>query len=315
MRRRSSILALTLLLSICLGQSEDTTDNSFSGLVAIGGRSLYLECKGTGSPTVLLEAGYRSPATVWTDDLVQPEMPRTMVFEGVATFTRVCLYERPGVAAATDDVLVPSRSDPVPQPRMVSDMVADLHALLQAARVPGPYVLVGHSLGGALARLYAAAYPEEVVGMVLVDAGHEDLFVQEQALLTPSQWAAVAQSYQTPLDGYPEYERVDIGAGLAQLRRARTDTPLRPMPLAVLSSNHTFGSPPELPVAELERMWRAQQDDLATLVPNARHTIAGQSEHFIQLEQPALVTEAIRQVVAGVRNPDTWYDLIRCCTP
>ncbi|CAA9348467.1 MAG: hypothetical protein AVDCRST_MAG93-7004 [uncultured Chloroflexia bacterium] len=306
MRRRSSILVLTLLLSVCLGQSEKTTDDSFSGLVDIGGRSLYLECQGEGSPTVVLEAGYRSPATVWTNDLVQPDAPRQMVVEGVATFTRVCLYERPGAGAMLDNILVPSRSDPVPQPRMMSDMVADLHALLHAARVPGPNVLVGHSLGGPLARLFAAAYPEEVVGMVLVDAGHENLFVEEQALLTPSQWAAVEQSYQTPLDGYPEYERVDISAGLSQLRRARTDTPLRPMPLAVLSSNHTFGSPPELPVAELERMWRAQQDDLATLVPNARHTIAGQSGHFIQLDQPALVTEAIRQVVTAVRDPASW---------
>src|SRR5438105_2224985 len=56
----------------------------FAGLVDIGGRRLYLECRGTGSPTVILEAGYRSPATVWSDDLLQPERPRTMVLEGVA---------------------------------------------------------------------------------------------------------------------------------------------------------------------------------------------------------------------------------------
>ena len=62
-------------------------------------------------------------------------------------------------------------------------------------------------------------------------------------------------------------------------------------------------------------MWRAQQDDLATLVPTAWHTITGRSGHVIQLDQPALVTEAIRQVVAGGRDPDTWDDLIRCCTP
>ncbi len=172
-----------LLVSICFGQSENSTDNGFSGLVDIGGRSLYLECRGQGAPTVVLEAGYRSPATVWSDDLVQPDAPRQMVFGGVAAFSRVCLYERPGAGTVLNDVLVPSRSDPVPQPRMMSDMVADLHALLQAASVPGPYVLVGHSLGGALVRLYEAAYPDEVVGMVLVDAGHEDLFVQEQALL------------------------------------------------------------------------------------------------------------------------------------
>jgi pimeloyl-ACP methyl ester carboxylesterase len=320
---RLGVLAVLLSAALALGGHQaapaaalaGAPNGDVAGLVDIGGgRHLYLECRGQGSPTVVLEAGYRSPATVWSDDLLQPEMPRMMVLAGVAAVTRVCLYERPGAGTVLDDVLVPSRSDPVPQPRMVSDMVADLHALLQAASVPGPYVLVGHSLGGALVRLYAAAYPDEVVGMVLVDAGHEDLFAEEQALLTPGQWATVEQSYQTPLEGYPEYERVDIGTALAQLRRARADTPLHPMPLAVLSSNHTFGSPPDLPVAELERMWRRQQDDLVTLVPNARHTIAGQSGHFIQLDQPALVTEAIRQVVEGVRQPDTWYDLTSCCT-
>ncbi len=72
---------------------------------------------------------------------------------------------------------------------------------------------------------------------------------------------------------------------------------------------------PDWPVEELERSWRALQDDLATLVPNARHTIARQIGHAIHQDQPALVTEAIRQVVAGVRNPDTWYDLVACCTP
>src|SRR3954452_23163917 len=65
----------------------------FAGLVDVGdGRRLWLECRGSGGPTVILEAGYRSPATVWTDDLVQPHDPRTMVLEGVAAFTRVCTY-------------------------------------------------------------------------------------------------------------------------------------------------------------------------------------------------------------------------------
>jgi pimeloyl-ACP methyl ester carboxylesterase len=198
----------------------------------------------------------------------------------------------------------------------MQEIVADLHALLQAARVPGPYVLAGHSMGGAVVRLYAAAYPAEVVGLVLVDAAHEDLFVRTSALLPPALWAEIEQSYQSPLDGYPEFERVDLVAGLAQVRQAREETPLRPMPLAVLARGRALDVPlPDYPIDATERESLALQVDLARLVPDVRFFVAGESQHDIHQDQPALVTEAIRQVVAGVRSPDTWYDLVSCCTP
>ena len=115
-----------------------------------------------------------------------------MVLPGVAEFTRVCAYDRPGTATVLDDGLHPSRSDPVAMPRNAALSVADLHALLQAADVPGPYVLVGHSYGGMLVRLYAAEYPDEVVGMVLVDAFSEGMKDQ----LTPAQWSAYDAIFQ-----------------------------------------------------------------------------------------------------------------------
>src|SRR5690606_1748307 len=89
----------------------------FAGLVDIGGRSLYLECRGTGGPTVVLIGGYRSSGMYWTDDLLQPEDPRTMVLPGVAQDTRVCAYDRPGTAASIGEEDFISRSDPVAQPR------------------------------------------------------------------------------------------------------------------------------------------------------------------------------------------------------
>jgi pimeloyl-ACP methyl ester carboxylesterase len=94
------------------------------------------------------------------------------------------------------------------------------------------------------------------------------------------------------------------------------DTPLRPLPLAVLSRGNSNDAPlPDWPVAAFEQMWRGLQNDLAALVPNARLSIATRSGHYIQQEQPELVVEAIRQVVAGGRAPSTWYDLTSCCTP
>lgn len=289
--------------------SPVAASGDFAGLVDIGGgRRLYLDCRGRGRPTVVLEAGYRSPATVWSEDLVDPSSRRTMVLPGVSRFTRVCAYERPGVAALLEDGLHPSRSDPVPMPRTAQSVVADLHALLHAAGVPGPYVLVGHSLGGLFVRLYAATYPDEVVGIVLLDAWSESL----EQLLTPAEWAAYVRlnaAVPPEMADYPDYERIDFAAASAVMRRAAADHPLRPMPVVVLAHARPFGvTAEELGFAPeaLERAWRAAQEELATLVPNAHFAVATESAHYVQLDQPELVIAAIRQVVEAVRDPSTW---------
>jgi len=288
--------------------------NDFTGLVEIGGgRRLYLECRGSGSPTVVLLSGYSNHGGVWNRPA--PDVPPPAVLPGVAAFTRVCTYDRPGTFGDPADPTDRSRSDPVPQPRAAEDTVADLHALLRAATIPGPYVLAAHSLGGLYARLYAAAYPDEVVGLVLIDAGHEQLQAELGRLLTPAQFADLERAYLEIREIYPDFELMEERT-YALVRRARVETPLRPMPLAVLSRDRAEPEVlPGWPVEEYERSWRAMQDDLATLVPNARHTIAHQIGHGIHQEQPALVIEAIRQVVTGVRHPDTWDDLVSCCAP
>ena len=289
--------------------SATAAQGDFAGLVDTGaGRRLYLECRGSGSPTVILEAGYRSPATVWSDDLVFPDAPRTMVFDGVATFTRVCLYERPGVAAVLDDQLIPSRSDPAPTPRTVEEIVANLHTLLEVAEVPGPYVLVGHSLGGLMVRVYAATYPEEVAGLVLVDAFPEQLRVH----LTPAQWRAflAANAILPPeMADYTDYETIDFAAATESMAQAGAAHPLPPLPLFVLARGRPLG-----PTAEqlgfspeaLEAAWRAAQEDLAALSPRSRFQVAEESAHYIQLDEPDLVIRAIARVVTAAREPGAY---------
>ena len=110
---------------------------------------MYLECRGTGSPTVFIVPGGRASADEWTKD--------SPVFDDVAKFTRVCAYDRPGTSLADGS---PSRSDPVPMPSTVGDSVADLHALVVAAKIDTPFVIVGHSYGGLVVRLYAMTYPQ-----------------------------------------------------------------------------------------------------------------------------------------------------------
>lgn len=282
-------------------------EGAFAGLVDIGsGRRLYFECRGAGSPTVILEAGFRTRADVWSDDLIQPDSPRTMVFPGVAGFTRVCAYDRPGTATVLDDALHASRSDPAAMPRNAAESVADLHAALETARIAGPYVLVGHSYGGLLMRLFASTYPDEVVGLVLVDAFQETI----EDAMTPEQWAAYKDLFQPvpeALAGYADLEFADLDAGFTQMRDA---SPLREMPLVVLSRGQAMAMPPDLPGGltgkGLEDAWTKGQAFLADLLPGTRHVIARESEHYIQLQQPELVIEAVREVVEAVRDPASW---------
>lgn len=273
--------------------TADAERGDFAGLVDIGGgRRLYLECRGQGSPTVVLESGGGDAADVW--NLRLPDSHQTPVMPAVARYTRVCAYDRPGTTQAMTGQ--PSRSDPVPLPRPISEMIADLHALLDAARVPGPYVLVGHSLGGLVSRLYAGTYPDQVVGFVSVDAAHEILYEAWAALLPP-------EEYQKP------GAEVDVVATAAAMRRARVEQPLRPMPMIVLEHSRNakrfpnpLGYPPTWPVAPFERAFHMAQDDLTGMVPGARHIIAQQSQHNIHVDQPVLVNNSIRRVVTAARH-------------
>src|SRR5262249_40965650 len=124
--------------------------------VDVGGWRLHLNCTGTarpGQPTVVLEAGAGDFSVEWS--LVQPR---------VAEFARVCSYDRAG----------DGWSDLGPHPRTFHQIVYELHTLLVRAGERTPVVLVGHSYGGLLVRLYQSTYPAEVAGMVLVEAGADD---------------------------------------------------------------------------------------------------------------------------------------------
>jgi pimeloyl-ACP methyl ester carboxylesterase len=316
--RRSLALTLGLALSLLGGApppaaAQVAASGGVAGLFDVGGgRRLYLECRGAGSPTVVLEAGYPNSGAVWDSEALPPGVAGPAVLPAVAEFTRVCVYDRPGTLLDPDHR---GRSDPGPMPRTARDMVADFHALLRAADVAGPYVLVGHSLGGILVRLYAAEYPAEVAGLVLVDTSHEDQNARFRALLPPELGAALApQRLQTP--GLPGAEQVDLDASFDQLRRATAAQPLRRLPLVVVSRGRPLEAdiPPDalaqLPPGVLEALdpeWQALQRALAALVPGARHIIAADSGHYVQLERPELVVDAIRQVVDAVRDPRTWY--------
>src|SRR5438552_3916902 len=291
-----------------VSQSSATVPASgdVSRLIDIGaGRKMYLKCSGSGSPTVILESGYRNDADIWS---AQFEPGQSTIFPEVAKFTRVCAYDRPGTFLDADHL---GRSTSVPMPRTARDLVSDLHALLQTAHVPAPYVFAAHSFGGIFARLYASTYPNEVVGMVLVDALSEKV----RTGLTPEQWKLYVDfgfTKPTPgLEKYKDIETLDVNASLDQMEKAASAKPLRPMRIFVLTQGQPFDLrpwqplPPDFPAA-LNNAWHTAQDALATLAPNAKHKIATKSSHYIQAQEPQLVIDAIKQVVEAVRNPAKW---------
>jgi pimeloyl-ACP methyl ester carboxylesterase len=254
----------------------------FSGWFEVGGRRLFLRCVGHGSPTVVFEGGVTHH---WFHLQNQ-----------TARFTRVCSWDHPNGPI--------SRSDPAPTPRTARHFVADLHALLRAAGVPGPYVLAGGSNGGLYTQLYASSHPHQVAGLVLIDAVHPAYHQRRLAmfkpLLPPDQWEALRQDAMAVPHRLVDPEQVDIWTSERQVRLALRRAPLRPMPLVALA--HGRPEDPAAPFIEQdERLWRQLQRELAQLVPGGRLVVATESGHNIQDEQPELVLDAIHDVVQAVR--------------
>jgi pimeloyl-ACP methyl ester carboxylesterase len=258
-------------------------------LVDVGGRRLYITCMGEGNPTVILEHGMATESGSWA-----------AVQQAVARFTRVCAFDRAGRGT----------SDPAPTPRTSEDMVADLHALLANAYVPGPYILVGNSLGGFNARLYAHKYPDEVVGLVLVDSMHADQFARiEQALPpeTPQDPEELKTFRQSFTQDYKDPTRNPEGFDqLASHEQGRVVTSLGDLPMVVLAASEFRMRIPEARFGEyMQNMWYELQRDLARLSSNSKFVAVENSGHFIQIDRPQVVTDAIRELVEQVRGRQT----------
>ena len=289
MARRSLILLLlSALVAGCGGHQTGHATASASAapvtfgdgrLIAVdGARRLFVTCAGSGRPTVVLEAGFPGDSENWRG--VLPELGRT---------TTTCAYDRAGLG----------NSDPARGVRDAGDEVADLQRLLTAARLPRPYVLVGHSYGGMLARLFARDHADATAGVVLVDARGRDARRRQLAIWPRSEAPDVRRKVFQPVQ-----QGVDLAASEALAARVRSlgDTPL----VVITAGTHAdeWGRlvSPRLARA-LDRQWATMQDELAALSSDQVHVVALRSDHFVQRPdgQPQVVVRGVRAVVAAAR--------------
>jgi len=299
-KRPIIVLALLCVLPIATHAQTVDADQSppppLGKLVDVGGYRVHLYCAGTGSPTVVIVgAGF---SFNW--GLVQPE---------VAKFSQVCSYDHSGIGW----------SDSGPKDSC-SLRVSEVHTALKNAGIKGPYVLVGHSLGALVARLYAGQYPDEAAGMVFVDHAFHAAFpnVAKDPPPAPPPMT-LPPSGGGGIESDPNFNKLssrDRELHLWAMSQTRNQTALQAnhemMPECVAKADaiskehsHPLGNKPLVDVSTDEALgpdYIKLQTDLLSLSQNSKQIIAKNSGHFIIIDRPDVVIDAISQVVRSVRS-------------
>jgi pimeloyl-ACP methyl ester carboxylesterase len=293
-----------------LGAAADAKAYPMPGqLIDVGGHRLHLSCSGSGTPTVVLEpgAGEMSSNLGW-------------ITPAVARDTRVCVYDRAGRGW----------SEPADSAQDGAHIATDLHTLLQSGHVPGPYVLAGHSFGGLYVLTFAARYPDEVAGMVLVDStapasaatpgthssgggGSNDAMSRLSALVSTAARLGLGRLYaQSAFGSLPPRSRDEVRASDATASTLRSTIDEYVQAAASTEQAAALGDFGDKPLVVLtagsghDAAWSAAQNRLARLSTNSVHRIIDGASHedlVANQEDAAATTEAILDVVATVRSP------------
>ncbi len=308
------LLACVLFLAVAgmiyenIFEARDRRFNPMAGTrFDVGGFKMHIDCTGEGSPTVILDSGLGETYLSWLK--VQPQ---------VAKFTRVCSYDRAGLGY----------SESSSQSRTSKVLATELHALLQAAGIAPPYVLVGHSVGGFNVRLYASLYRSDVAGIVLVDSSHPAQFDRLPPGIKDMQadWTRKAEftEYTMPfgiprLIGQCDDDPVERAAAcnwrtaaeaVAELKsfpesasQTAATGSLGDIPLLVISHdpNKRLGSFPAGMAKPANAAWEKMQEELIHLSTRGTQVIATGSSHDIQWDRPDIVISGIRNVMQQVR--------------
>jgi pimeloyl-ACP methyl ester carboxylesterase len=275
-------------------------------LVDVGGYRLHINCTGADSPTVIIDAGLGDWSTTW-GGYVQPEVAKT---------TRVCTYDRAGMGW----------SEAGPLPRDAAQFAKELHTLLKNADIPGPYVMVGHSLGGLEVRVFVHDYPSEVAGVVLIESMNPKQLTQSPAMQSQSESPSQPFSFQAMVARFgvarllvklpgiapnlPPHEEAYYPLYVRPEYFQATDNESQGMPAAgaQAAAVKTFGDLPLIILtAKLNTIpgWQEWQTELLQLSSNSQQLFADNSGHNVQAEEPDAAVAAIIQMVKQVRETAT----------
>jgi pimeloyl-ACP methyl ester carboxylesterase len=295
---------VAILAVLAGGCARSAADPGPSGLFDVGdGRKLFLECQGSGSPTVFIIPGKGSYAEAW-NAVVPPDDPiRSSPYDiitqaklgpspdaaqpTIAKTTQVCAYDRPNTRLDGSD-----RSTEVPQPHNVQEDVDDVVALLGASQLPGPFVFAAHSYGGLVLDLLARTHPDLVAGLVFVDPLSEFL----TTVGSPAQNAAIERDAAAPPE--PGGEGVLVADAVARINAA---PPLPRVPAIVLSADKF--QPPEALTPENYTLSQIHEaNDMLAAALGTTNVMANGSGHNMMLYQPKFVADNIIDIVDRVRE-------------
>lgn len=284
-RKKSSIKRTTvIIILLCIVSAayifytkQEVKPFTGSGKIDIGGYSLFIKSAGEGKPTVVFDSGYGMTYTQWYS-----------VLKLVENQTRTVTYSRAGIGG----------SDKSPLDRTCATKAEELHKLLTAANIKGPYILVGHSLGGFDVRLFAAKYPNEVAGIILVDSSQEDLEDRVLKNMTEEEKKTYLEKQKDQAQYFtsPDGSNSDIEKSCEQVREARNG--LKDIPMTVIVAQEGIDDTRD----GRKGVWLELQKDMASLSTKSKLIIAKNSSHNIPGDEPDVIANAILEMLATARK-------------